>query len=211
MRRVTGSGASRAYLCPGASRTSRRARPTWWPGRRTAWVGPRQTAGTGTRRAGRRANGGTPPAPTAEDPQVPVGTFASGEARGPGSRWTRVGRTAGRRRGARLRRPGGPERCHLSGALGAPDRAAGPQRGGKDHADPHPPVLTADGGEVWLDGRRLEDVHDRHAWGYMPQEARPVPGDFGRGPAGALRQAARALARAGHPARQGAARGAGSR
>ncbi|WP_406829999.1 ATP-binding cassette domain-containing protein [Pedococcus sp. KACC 23699] len=31
-------------------------------------------------------------------------------------------------------------------------------------------VLTADGGEVWLDGRRLEDVHDRHAWGYMPQE-----------------------------------------
>ena len=31
-------------------------------------------------------------------------------------------------------------------------------------------VLTADGGEVWLDGRRLEDVHDRRAWGYMPQE-----------------------------------------
>jgi ABC-2 type transport system ATP-binding protein len=31
-------------------------------------------------------------------------------------------------------------------------------------------VLTADGGEVWLDGRRLADVHDRRAWGYMPQE-----------------------------------------
>jgi ABC-2 type transport system ATP-binding protein len=31
-------------------------------------------------------------------------------------------------------------------------------------------VLTADGGDVWLDGRRLADVHDRRAWGYMPQE-----------------------------------------
>ena len=31
-------------------------------------------------------------------------------------------------------------------------------------------VLTPDGGEVWLDGQRLEDVHDRRAWGYMPQE-----------------------------------------
>ncbi|KRE55127.1 ABC transporter ATP-binding protein [Phycicoccus sp. Soil748] len=31
-------------------------------------------------------------------------------------------------------------------------------------------VLPADGGEVWLDGRRLEDVHDRRSWGYMPQE-----------------------------------------
>ena len=29
-------------------------------------------------------------------------------------------------------------------------------------------VLTADGGEVWLDGRRLADVHDRRSWGYMP-------------------------------------------
>ena len=31
-------------------------------------------------------------------------------------------------------------------------------------------VLVPDGGQVWLDGRRLEDVHDRRAWGYMPQE-----------------------------------------
>ena len=31
-------------------------------------------------------------------------------------------------------------------------------------------VLVPDGGQVWLDGRRLEDVHDRGGWGYMPQE-----------------------------------------
>lgn len=31
-------------------------------------------------------------------------------------------------------------------------------------------VLTPDGGEVWLDGQRLQDVHDRRSWGYMPQE-----------------------------------------
>jgi len=31
-------------------------------------------------------------------------------------------------------------------------------------------VLTPDGGDVWLEGRRLQDVHDRRAWGYMPQE-----------------------------------------
>ena len=31
-------------------------------------------------------------------------------------------------------------------------------------------VLTPDGGEVWLDGERLQDVHDRRTWGYMPQE-----------------------------------------
>jgi ABC-2 type transport system ATP-binding protein len=31
-------------------------------------------------------------------------------------------------------------------------------------------VLLPDGGEVWLDGQRLEDVHDRRTWGYMPQE-----------------------------------------
>ncbi|MDU0314656.1 ATP-binding cassette domain-containing protein [Phycicoccus sp. M110.8] len=31
-------------------------------------------------------------------------------------------------------------------------------------------VLVPDSGRVWLDGRRLEDVHDRRGWGYMPQE-----------------------------------------
>jgi ABC-2 type transport system ATP-binding protein len=31
-------------------------------------------------------------------------------------------------------------------------------------------VLVPDGGQVWLDGERLEDVHDRRGWGYMPQE-----------------------------------------
>ncbi|WP_218144189.1 ABC transporter ATP-binding protein [Pedococcus cremeus] len=31
-------------------------------------------------------------------------------------------------------------------------------------------VLTPDGGEVWLDAQRLQDVHDRRSWGYMPQE-----------------------------------------
>jgi ABC-2 type transport system ATP-binding protein len=31
-------------------------------------------------------------------------------------------------------------------------------------------VLMPDGGQVWLDGQRLEDVHDRRTWGYMPQE-----------------------------------------
>jgi ABC-2 type transport system ATP-binding protein len=31
-------------------------------------------------------------------------------------------------------------------------------------------VLTPQAGEVWLDGQRLQDVHDRRTWGYMPQE-----------------------------------------
>jgi ABC-2 type transport system ATP-binding protein len=36
-------------------------------------------------------------------------------------------------------------------------------------------VLMPDGGQVWLDGQRLEDVHDRRAWGYMPQERGVYP------------------------------------
>jgi ABC-2 type transport system ATP-binding protein len=31
-------------------------------------------------------------------------------------------------------------------------------------------VLRPDGGEVWLGSERLQDVHDRRTWGYLPQE-----------------------------------------